>query len=136
MTIALETKGLEKSFGGLRVTRDLSLRVEQGALHEPTRVAQPFGFAQHDGEAIEPGRGGGEFNEAIGAGVDAGQCRLSFAGGAGGLPAGEFVGDRADVAAIGPEQMAIEDRIIDTLSDALLLAREDGREDRRCGGGA
>ena len=33
MTIALETKGLEKSFGGLKVTRDLSLRVEQGARH-------------------------------------------------------------------------------------------------------
>jgi branched-chain amino acid transport system ATP-binding protein len=33
MTIALETKGLEKSFGGLRVTRDLSLKVEQGARH-------------------------------------------------------------------------------------------------------
>src|ERR1700756_2703823 len=33
MTVALETKGLEKSFGGLRVTRDLSLRVEQGARH-------------------------------------------------------------------------------------------------------
>ena len=33
MTIALETKGLEKSFGGLRVTRDLSLQVEQGARH-------------------------------------------------------------------------------------------------------
>ena len=33
MTTALETKGLEKSFGGLRVTRDLSLRVEQGARH-------------------------------------------------------------------------------------------------------
>jgi branched-chain amino acid transport system ATP-binding protein len=33
MTIALETKGLEKSFGGLRVTRDLSLRVGQGARH-------------------------------------------------------------------------------------------------------
>ena len=33
MTIALETKGLEKSFGGLRVTRDLSLRIEQGARH-------------------------------------------------------------------------------------------------------
>ena len=33
MTIALETKGLEKSFGGLRVTRDLSLVVEQGARH-------------------------------------------------------------------------------------------------------
>src|SRR5260221_7477424 len=33
MTPALETKGLEKSFGGLRVTRDLSLRVEQGARH-------------------------------------------------------------------------------------------------------
>jgi branched-chain amino acid transport system ATP-binding protein len=33
MTIALETKGLEKSFGGLRVTRDLTLRVEQGARH-------------------------------------------------------------------------------------------------------
>ena len=33
MTIALETRGLEKAFGGLRVTRDLSLRVEQGARH-------------------------------------------------------------------------------------------------------
>src|SRR5205823_14787012 len=33
MTIARETKGLEKSFGGLRVTRDLSLKVEQGARH-------------------------------------------------------------------------------------------------------
>ncbi len=33
MTIALETKGLEKSFGGLRVTRDLSLTVQQGARH-------------------------------------------------------------------------------------------------------
>src|SRR3984893_12254395 len=33
MTVALETKGLEKSFGGLRVTRDLSLRIEQGARH-------------------------------------------------------------------------------------------------------
>ncbi len=33
MTTALETKGLEKQFGGLKVTRDLSLRVEQGARH-------------------------------------------------------------------------------------------------------
>ena len=33
MTIALETKGLEKSFGGLKVTRDLSLQVKQGARH-------------------------------------------------------------------------------------------------------
>jgi branched-chain amino acid transport system ATP-binding protein len=33
MTIVLETRGLEKSFGGLRVTRDLSLKVEQGARH-------------------------------------------------------------------------------------------------------
>ena len=33
MTVALETKGLEKSFGGLKVTRDLSLKVEQGARH-------------------------------------------------------------------------------------------------------
>ena len=33
MTVALETKALEKQFGGLRVTRDLSLRVEQGARH-------------------------------------------------------------------------------------------------------
>jgi branched-chain amino acid transport system ATP-binding protein len=33
MTIALETTGLEKSFGGLRVTRELSLRIEQGARH-------------------------------------------------------------------------------------------------------
>jgi ABC-type branched-subunit amino acid transport system ATPase component len=33
MTPALETRGLEKSFGGLRVTRDLSLTVERGARH-------------------------------------------------------------------------------------------------------
>jgi len=33
MTIALETRNLEKKFGGLRVTRDLSLRIEQGARH-------------------------------------------------------------------------------------------------------
>ena len=33
MTIALETLGLEKSFGGLRVTRDLSLKIAQGARH-------------------------------------------------------------------------------------------------------
>ncbi len=33
MTFVLETRGLEKHFGGLRVTRDLSLRVEQGARH-------------------------------------------------------------------------------------------------------
>src|SRR5205823_10615067 len=33
MTVALESQGLEKSFGGLRVTRDLSLKVEQGARH-------------------------------------------------------------------------------------------------------
>jgi len=33
MTLALETRGLEKSFGGLRVTRDLSLKVTQGARH-------------------------------------------------------------------------------------------------------
>ncbi|MGY4178286.1 ABC-type branched-subunit amino acid transport system ATPase component [Bradyrhizobium sp. USDA 4518] len=33
MTIALETRGLEKSFGALRVTRDLSLKVMQGARH-------------------------------------------------------------------------------------------------------
>src|ERR1700709_1541742 len=35
MTIALETIGLEKHFGGLNVTRDLSLRIEQGARHAP-----------------------------------------------------------------------------------------------------
>ncbi|TMK37508.1 MAG: ATP-binding cassette domain-containing protein, partial [Alphaproteobacteria bacterium] len=33
MTVALQTRGLEKSFGGLRVTRDLSLVVKQGARH-------------------------------------------------------------------------------------------------------
>jgi len=33
MNIALETQGLEKSFGGLRVTRDLSLKIAQGARH-------------------------------------------------------------------------------------------------------
>src|SRR3978361_102036 len=33
MTVALETKGLEKSFGGFRVPRALSLGVEQGPRH-------------------------------------------------------------------------------------------------------
>jgi ABC-type branched-subunit amino acid transport system ATPase component len=33
MTVALETRGLVKHFGGLKVTRDLSLKVEQGARH-------------------------------------------------------------------------------------------------------
>ena len=33
MTVALETVNLEKSFGGLRVTRDLSLKVAAGARH-------------------------------------------------------------------------------------------------------
>ena len=33
MTIALETQNLEKTFGGLRATRDLSLKIEQGARH-------------------------------------------------------------------------------------------------------
>ncbi|MBI5263141.1 MAG: ABC transporter ATP-binding protein [Bradyrhizobium sp.] len=33
MTIALETRALDKYFGGLRVTRELSLKVEQGARH-------------------------------------------------------------------------------------------------------
>ncbi len=33
MSIALETTGLEKQFGGLKVTRDLSLRIGQGARH-------------------------------------------------------------------------------------------------------
>jgi len=31
MNIALETKGLQKQFGGLIVTRDLSLKLEAGA---------------------------------------------------------------------------------------------------------
>jgi branched-chain amino acid transport system ATP-binding protein len=33
MTLVLETTGLEKQFGGLRVTRDLSLKIEAGARH-------------------------------------------------------------------------------------------------------
>jgi len=33
MTLALETTGLEKQFGGLKVTRDLSLKIEAGARH-------------------------------------------------------------------------------------------------------
>src|SRR5438046_2781939 len=33
MNIALETKGLQKQFGGLIVTRDLSLKLEAGARH-------------------------------------------------------------------------------------------------------
>jgi branched-chain amino acid transport system ATP-binding protein len=33
MTIVLETQGLEKHFGGLKVTRDLSLKVELGTRH-------------------------------------------------------------------------------------------------------
>jgi ABC-type branched-subunit amino acid transport system ATPase component len=33
MTVALETRALGKQFGGLKVTRDLSLKIEQGARH-------------------------------------------------------------------------------------------------------
>jgi ABC-type branched-subunit amino acid transport system ATPase component len=33
MSLALETKGLDKQFGGLKVTRDLSLKIEAGARH-------------------------------------------------------------------------------------------------------
>jgi branched-chain amino acid transport system ATP-binding protein len=33
MTLALETRGLQKQFGGLAVTRDLSLAIEPGARH-------------------------------------------------------------------------------------------------------
>ena len=33
MSLALETKGLEKRFGGLRVTRELDLKIEAGARH-------------------------------------------------------------------------------------------------------
>jgi len=33
MSIALETRGLEKQFDGLKVTRDLSLKIESGARH-------------------------------------------------------------------------------------------------------
>jgi energy-coupling factor transporter ATP-binding protein EcfA2 len=33
MTTALETVNLEKQFGGLKVTRDLSLKIEAGARH-------------------------------------------------------------------------------------------------------
>ena len=33
MSIALETQGLQQQFGGLKVTRDLSLKIEQGARH-------------------------------------------------------------------------------------------------------
>ena len=33
MSFALETRGLEKQFGGLKVTRDLSLKIEAGARH-------------------------------------------------------------------------------------------------------
>src|SRR3979411_753671 len=33
MSIALETRGLEKQFGALKVTRDLSLKIEAGARH-------------------------------------------------------------------------------------------------------
>src|SRR5947199_3903297 len=33
MTVALQTEQLEKQFGGLKVTRDLALKVEAGARH-------------------------------------------------------------------------------------------------------
>ena len=33
MTYALETRGLDKHFGGLHVTRDLSLKIAPGARH-------------------------------------------------------------------------------------------------------
>src|SRR3979409_1681263 len=44
MTTALETIPLEKHFGGLKVTRDLSLRIEAGARHAligPNGPAEP-----------------------------------------------------------------------------------------------
>lgn len=44
MTIALETQNLEKQFGGLRVTRDLSLKIEQGARHA---LIGPNGWQDH-----------------------------------------------------------------------------------------
>ena len=37
MTFALETRGLEKQFGGLKVTRDLSLKIEAGRAPRPDR---------------------------------------------------------------------------------------------------
>lgn len=44
MTLALQTIGLEKHFGGLNVTRNLSLNVEAGARHAlivPTAPERP-----------------------------------------------------------------------------------------------
>ena len=38
MTVALETVGLQKQFGGLAVTRDLSLKIEAGAQDVRSRL--------------------------------------------------------------------------------------------------
>jgi len=50
MTVALETQGLEKHFGGLKVTRDLSLRIEQGATTMPIVLNEP----EEIGAAMSP----------------------------------------------------------------------------------
>jgi ABC-type branched-subunit amino acid transport system ATPase component len=61
MTVALETRRLEKAFGGLRVTRDLSLSIAQGARHaligpngagKTTVINQLTGVLRPDGGRI------------------------------------------------------------------------------------
>jgi ABC-type branched-subunit amino acid transport system ATPase component len=61
MTFALETRKLDKAFGGLRVTRDLSLTIAQGARHaligpngagKTTVINQLTGVSKPDGGRI------------------------------------------------------------------------------------
>jgi branched-chain amino acid transport system ATP-binding protein len=61
MTVALETRGLEKAFGGLSVTRDLSLSIAKGARHaligpngagKTTVINQLTGVLKPDGGRI------------------------------------------------------------------------------------
>jgi ABC-type branched-subunit amino acid transport system ATPase component len=61
MTVALETRRLEKAFGGLRVTRDLSLKIAKGARHaligpngagKTTVINQLTGVLKPDGGRI------------------------------------------------------------------------------------
>jgi ABC-type branched-subunit amino acid transport system ATPase component len=61
MTVALETRRLEKAFGGLRVTRDLSLSIAKGARHaligpngagKTTVINQLTGVLKPDGGRI------------------------------------------------------------------------------------
>src|SRR3569833_3255623 len=59
MSIALETRSLEKNFGGLRVTRDLALKIATGARHAligPNGAGKPTVINQLTG-VLKPSSG-------------------------------------------------------------------------------